>query len=1195
MFSPVNPKPSFPELEKNLLNTWKEAKTFEKSVKQAKKDYIFYDGPPFATGLPHYGHILAGTIKDVVPRYFAMNGYKIERHWGWDCHGLPVENEVEKQLNLKSKTDIEAFGIGKFNEACRAVVLRYADEWKKTVERMGRWVDMENDYKTMSPEFMESIWWVFKSLWQKGLIYEGHKVVPYCPRCATPLSNFETNQGYKEKQDPALTVKFELVNEPGTYLLAWTTTPWTLPSNLAVAVGPKITYATVRDKKTGEKLILALDRLPHYYKNPADYELIGEVLGSRLEGLKYKPLLPYYASKTEPRVFTVTTGNFVTLEDGTGLVHMAPFGEDDMNTLKSLGIAAVYPLDAECRFNHEVAEYQGKEAFEANPLIIKKLKDEGKVVRHETINHSYPHCWRCDTPLIYRPIATWFVNVESLKKGLLAANNKINWIPEHLKQGRFGKWLEGARDWAISRNRYWGTPLPIWRNPEDPQDLLVLGSISELNESSGQKVTDIHKHIVDDIKLNFKTDIVFVRHGETDWNKTHRIQGTTDNPLNETGVKQAHEAAEKLKGEKFDLIVSSPLKRARQTADILAKGLKLKVTEEENLKERSFGEWEGKHVKEDLGFSPDEPAAFRLSTPPGGESLPQVALRLYPVLRKYSGKRILVVAHRNVFFAIEKICQKVSFEEAVKHPARNATPHPLTFTASYQRVPEVLDCWFESGSMPYAQLHYPFENKAKFEKNFPAKFIAEGLDQTRGWFYTLHVLANALFKKPAFQNVIVNGIVLAEDGQKMSKRLKNYPDPNRILETYGADALRFYLMNSPVVKADDLRFSEKGVADVIRSVLLPLWNAYSFLVTYANVDHWKPSKKPKKSTNKLDRWILQELNKLIVQERSFMEAYDLQKASNALYEFIDNLTNWYIRRSRRRFWKSEDDADKAMAYETLHQTLVTLCQVLAPFMPFVSEEIYRNLTGEESVHLSAYPKAAKAKTDVVLESEMRLAKAVVSLGLAARAAKKIKVRQPLQKAQVALGETDPKILQGQTETIMEELNVKEVEFLKDVSSIASVIARPNSKLLGPKYGPQMQEILREAKAGKFEKLSNGNVRILNIELLPSEIEIAYEPKEGFDVQAGQGVLVALDTTVTPELAMEGEARDVIRQLQELRKAAGYTVSDRIRIALINASPELLERFGELIKKETLATAIESDLELPDQAAPLDHMVLKVKR
>lgn len=1215
MFSPVDPKQSFPQMEEKLLSYWKENQTFEKSVEKPAgeedpKDYVFYDGPPFATGLPHYGHLLAGTLKDVVPRYWTMQGYRIERKWGWDCHGLPVENIVEKELNLGSKTDIEEYGVDKFNEACRAVVLRYAEEWKATVNRMGRWVDMENDYKTMNPEFMESIWWVFKQLWDKDYIYEGNKVVPYCPRCATPLSNFETNQGYKDKQDPAVTAKFELTDEPGTYLLAWTTTPWTLPSNLALAVGPQLTYTKIKDK-SGEHYIIALDRIPNYYKNPEDYEVVNEFLGKTLEGKKYSPPLPYFTDKSDEKVFTVKTGNFVTLESGTGIVHMAPYGEDDMAVIKSLDIKLVDPLDAEARFMSPVDDFKGMNVFEANPLIIKKLKEEGKLVRHETYQHSYPHCWRCDTPLIYRPISTWFVKVEQMKEKLLKNNQQINWIPDHIQEGRFGKWLEGARDWAISRNRYWGTPLPIWKSASG--EIKVVGSIEELQQLTGKKVDDLHKHKIDDLTIpckNPKTvEITHVRHGETDWNKEGKVQGLTDNPLNQTGINQAKELAKKLNPQDYDLIITSPLKRAQETAEILNETLGLELIVEKNLIERNFGNREGKRAANKTASSEKELAQLRLSTKNGEESWESVGKRVREVYSNYLGKRILVVGHGGTQIITRYLCNEMDLSQAMVGEMKNAHPYSFTYTDELRRIPEVLDCWFESGSMPYAQLHYPFENKEKFENNFPAQFIAEGLDQTRGWFYTLHVLANALFEKPAFKNCIVNGIILAEDGQKMSKRLRNYPDPNKILNDYGADALRFYLMNSQVVKADALRFSEKGVNDVVRNVILPIWNAYSFFVTYANIDKWENSGQQSavssQQKNKLDQWILGELDRLISDEVQHMKAYDLQKASNTIYQFVDDLTNWYIRRSRRRFWKSEDDGDKQEAYQTLHTVLVKLCQVIAPFMPFVSEEIYRNLTGEESVHLSHYPEAwirsegdKKAAHDLALE--MELTKTIVSLGLATRARTKIKVRQPLSEVQIALSlnvseMTAPRLLADQLETIKEELNVKEIEFMEKPGDLATVIAKPNAKLLGPKYGKEVQTIIQQAKAGNFEKQDDGSILVAGkYELSAEEMEIAYLGKEGADVQAEGGVLVALDTTLTPELEQEGLARDLVRQIQELRKAADYKVDDRIQVALVGADAELLEKFGEYIKTETLATSIEGDLVNADQEVEYEGVVVKVK-
>ncbi len=1196
MFKKVDPKQSFPKLEEGLLNYWEEAGIFQKSIDNRTEEYVFYDGPPFATGLPHYGHLLAGTLKDVVPRYFTMQGYKIERKWGWDCHGLPVENIVEKELDLNNKTDIERYGIAQFNEACRAVVLRYAEEWKKTVRRMGRWVDMENDYKTMNPEYMESIWWVFKSLWDKDLIYEGNKVVPYCPRCATPLSNFETNQGYADRQDPALTAKFELVDEPGTFLLAWTTTPWTLPSNLAIAVGPELTYAKVKDKE-GEIYIMALDRIPHYYKNPEDYEVVEQMLGKDMKGLKYKPLMPYYKDKKDENVFSVTNGDFVSLEDGTGLVHMAPFGEDDMAILKEYGVEPEYPLDAEARFNDDVKEFKGKDVFEANPLIIKKLKEENKIVRHETINHSYPHCWRCDTPLIYRPISTWFVKVEQMRDKLLKTNQDISWVPDHIQEGRFGKWLAGARDWAISRNRYWGAPLPIWRC--ECGEIKCIGSREELEKLTGEKVDDLHKHKIDHITIPcpkaVTTDMTFVRHGQTDYNKNHRWQGSTDNVLNETGIQQAKEAAEQLKDEKFDVIIASPLERAKQTAEIIAEKLGMEITFEKDLREQHYGEWEGAYAEDLMKKYNTDIDGLRLMTPPEGEPFDSVLKRVQGVYAKYRGKKILVVAHGHVYMATLCAAEGRTFEEIIDREHENAKPYKVDYKCMLRRIPEVLDCWFESGSMPYAQLHYPFENKEKFENNFPAEFIAEGLDQTRGWFYTLHVLANSLFDKPAFKNCIVNGIVLAEDGQKMSKRLKNYPDPNEILNNYGADALRFYLMSSPVVKADDMRFSEKGVSDVVRNFILPVWNAYSFFTTYANIDEWDPENRVE-SDNKLDRWILAELNKLIVQQTEHMNAYDLQKASNGMYEFVDSLTNWYIRRSRRRFWKSEDDQNKLMAYSTLYTVLTKLCQIIAPFTPFVSEEIYKNLTDEESVHLSDYPKPDDSLKDEKLMEEMFIAKTIVSLGLASRAKLKIKVRQPLQKVQVALAQQyDKSLLDDELDIIKEELNVKEVELIDKPGDLATVIAKPNAKLLGPKYGKEVQTIIQTAKSGDFERLDNGNIKVLDYELTPEEMEIAYIGKEGMDVETQAGILVALDTQITPELEMEGQARDLVRQIQELRKAADYKVDDRITVALIGADKALIETFGDYIKSETLATEILEEMEDGDEFTEIDDIIIKVKR
>ncbi|MDP6728957.1 MAG: isoleucine--tRNA ligase, partial [SAR324 cluster bacterium] len=781
----VSNKIQFPDLEREILQFWREEQIFQKSIDQRPEDrpFIFYDGPPFATGLPHYGHLLAGTIKDVIPRYKTMRNFKVERRFGWDTHGLPVEYEVEQDLKLNGAEDIREFGVGNFNEACRSIVLRYTSEWRETVDRMARWVDFENDYKTMDRDFMESVWWVFKQLWDKGLIYEGVKVVPYSWRVATPLSNFEANLNYKDTQDPSVTLRFRMLDAENTYILAWTTTPWTLPSNMALCAGPKLEYVRLCLKETGERYLLVASRVETYFEE-GSYEIEERMKGTELKGRRYEPLFDF-AQKNKPseNAWKIYNDDYVSDESGTGLVHLACFGEDDVRIFNREGIPIFDPVNEEGNFQEDMDFLSGLNVIEANRPISQKLKEKGLMFRQETIEHSYPFCWRTDTPLIYKPISTWFVNVESFRERMVEHNRKVHWVPGHIRDGRFGKWLENARDWAISRNRFWGTPLPVWKNEEG--ETLCFGSVEELEKASGSKVPDLHKQHVD--------ELVFEHQGKT-----------------------------------------------------------------------------------------------------------------------------------------------------------------------YHRVTEVLDCWFESGSMPYGQQHYPFENKELFEANFPANFICEGLDQTRGWFYTLVVIAQALFDKPAFHNCVVNGLILAEDGKKMSKRLKNYPDPTKMLDQYGADAIRLYMLNSPAVRGEDLRFSEKGLIETTRTLLLPLWNALAFLTTYARIDGWEPTPENLEISrnNPLDLWILSKLVGLIDEVRTQMDLYDLNRSVAPFVGFIDLLTNWYIRRSRRRFWKAGQGSDKLEAYATLFQVLRNLSRVIAPFVPFIADGIHRTLKlkgDPESVHLALFP------------------------------------------------------------------------------------------------------------------------------------------------------------------------------------------------------------------------------------------------
>lgn len=1009
----------FPEMEARVLETWKRERTFERSIeeKDPSATWAFYDGPPFATGLPHYGHLLPGTIKDVVPRYWAMRGRRIERRFGWDCHGLPVEFEMERTLGLNGRKDIEDYGVDRFNEACRGIVLRYTAEWRAIVERLGRWVDFDHDYKTMSPEFMESVWAVFKALWDRGLIYEDKKVLPYSTRITTPLSNFEANLNYQEVQDPAITVKMAVKGESDRFLLIWTTTPWTLAANLAIAAHPDFQYAEIRERESGERYIVLEKLLGGLYKKQGSdaYEILARFRGAELAGLAYEPLIPAFAGRIPAGAFRVYLAEFVTDDTGTGLVHIAPgFGEDDFQLGRAHGLDPLDHLDDEGMVTAAVPSLQGLYFKDADKEVIRSLKERGLLFRQETYAHSYPFCYRSDTPLIYRAISTWFVRVTAIKDELIANNQEIHWVPEHLRDGRFGKWLENVRDWAISRNRFWGNPLPIWRNEETGESICV-GSRAELETLTGVAVTDLHKHFLD------------------------------------------------------PLVIRSP------------------------------------HTGDEL-----------------------------------------------------------------------------------RRIPHVLDCWFESGSMPYAQHHYPFAlGEEEFSRRFPAEFIAEGLDQTRGWFYTLLVLSTALGKGPAFRNVVVNGIVLAEDGRKMSKRLKNYPDASEVFDQFGADTLRIYLLQSGAVRGEDLRFSSEGLKEMTRKVLIPFWNAYSFFATYASVDGWDPATAyTERRSHELDRWITTKLETLKTQVHEEMEQYHLSRTVPPLLEFIDYLTNWYIRRSRRRFWKSEDDGDKQEAYSTLYTVLVELCKLAAPFIPFLSEEIYGRLrlghplAARDSVHLENYPEPRMRRPeDLALEYAMDLTRTVVDLGRELREKVKIKNRQPLARLYVGtVHPDDAVVLAPLFGIVQEELNVKAVEF-HPFSEMAHWSVKPNFKLLGKELGPRMKEFQAGAQAltdlEVFALLEGGTVKVCGEDRRAEAFSIELQPNAAFHhpCHASGAIVVALDTDLSAELRQEGASRELINRIQRLRKDSGLDVSDRIRIHVV-APDELREaftRYQVLIETETLAS------------------------
>ena len=1012
---PVVGSPDFPEVERRVLARWKADDSFKSSIEMRPPDteYVFYDGPPFANGLPHHGHLLSGYVKDVVPRYQTMRGHRVDRRFGWDCHGLPAEMEAERELGVSGRAAIVEYGIDRFNAYCRESVLRYTREWEETVTRQARWVDFENDYKTMDLPYMESVMWAFKQLHEKGLIYEAFRVMPYSWGAETPLSNFEIrlDDATRPRQDPAITVAFDLVpadGDPGPMkVLAWTTTPWTLPSNLALAVGPDIDYAVLEED--GTYYVIGAAVVDAYEAQLAAADSHGTVKGSELVGRHYRPLFPYFEDRKD--AFRVVAADFVDTSEGTGVVHMAPgFGEEDQVTGEANGIpiGRVVPVDDQGRFTDDVIEWAGENVFDANPSIIRWLKTRDRIVRHDTYEHNYPHCWRTDTPIIYKAISSWYVEVTAIRDRLVELNQEINWVPDHVRDGRFGMWLEGARDWSISRNRFWGTPIPVWRSddPDHPR-VDVYGSLDEIEADFGVRPDDLHRPYIDEL--------------------------TRPNP--------------------------------------------------------------------------DDP----------------------------SGK------------------------------------------STMRRVPEVLDCWFESGSMPFAQVHYPFENAEWFAEHFPADFIVEYINQTRGWFYTLHVLAGALFDKPAFQNVICHGILAADDGAKLSKKLRNYTEPTEIFETQGSDAFRWYLMASNALRGGDLRVSDQGIDDVTRQVMLPIWNAYSFFTLYANVENHRARIRTD-SSHVLDRYLLAKTRALIDVTTDRMDVYDLPGATSAIQGFIDALNNWYIRRSRDRFWGTGDSGVDEHAFDTLYTALTIFCRVAAPFLPMVMEEIYGGLTGGESVHLTEWPDpdAEGLPDDPALVARMDRLRDVASTALRLREDAALRVRLPLASATVAgAGAED---LAPLVDILRDEINVKQIELTDAIEGHATLVLRPDGTVLGPKLGKDVQAVFAAARSGDWQHGDDGGVLVAGHALEPGEFDLSLQAADGVTAAGlrSNDAVVVLDTELTPELESEGLARDVVRLVQNARKDDDLVVTDRIELTVQTASEAVrsaIEAWRDYVSEQVLAESV----------------------
>ncbi|MBV9521081.1 MAG: isoleucine--tRNA ligase [Hyphomicrobiales bacterium] len=1026
IYPPAEQNPSFSAIEKEILERWRRDRIFEASVANRPRvvngksnEFVFYDGPPFANGLPHYGHLVTGFVKDLVPRYQTMRGRHVERRFGWDCHGLPAELEVEKETGVSGRNAILEWGIANFNAACRTSVQRFTKEWEWYVTREARWVSFENDYKTMDLSYMESVMWAFKTLFDKGLIYEGYRVVPYSWAVQTPLSNFETrlDNSYRERDDPALTVAFTLKPATRGYsgyrgagkLLAWTTTPWTLPSNMALAVHPKLDYAVM--EKDGERLILAQATLERYERELKDYKQVETVQGADLTSRIYEPLFPYFKTY-ESQAFRVRPADFVGVEDGTGVVHIAPgFGEEDMELARADGIPIVVPVDVAGRFTSEVRDYEGLNVIhEANPKIIKDLKAKGAmpkgvVLRHEQYRHNYPHCWRTDEPLIYKAVNSWYLKVTAFRERMVELNQGIDWVPSHIRDGLFGNWLANARDWNISRDRFWGAPIPVWVSDDPTYPRVdVYGSLDEIERDFGIRPLDLHRPMIDEL--------------------------TRPNPDDPTGK------------------------------------------------------------------------------------------------------------------------------------------------STMRRVPEVLDCWFESGSMPFAQLHYPFENKERFDANFPGDFIVEYVAQTRGWFYTLMVLSTALFDRAPFKNCICHGVVLGDDHQKMSKRLKNYPDPTEVFENFGADALRWYMLSSPVMSGGDIAVSRADIGKAMRQAILPIWNAYYFFTLYANIDGVK-AKARTDQKGVLDRYILAKTREMIAAVQDRLDHYDLPGAYAAVPPFIEALNNWYIRRSRQRFWAEGISGDKQDAFDTLFTALSLTCRAMAPLLPFITERIFVALTGEPSVHLADWPDVDALPEEAKLVRQMDLAREVSSATLALREARRLRVRLPLRNLTVAHPEAT--ILAPFKDIIAEEVNVKEVALSDEPSAHGTRELKVNPRI-GAKIGAKIKEVLPAAKEGRWVEREDGRIEVAGIVLDKSDFEMRLMTRDGVaaePIARGQG-LVVLDTTVDPLLQEEGRARDFVRLVQNARKDAGLAVTDRIALTakLDGALGDAVKHHADYVMGETLSVGLD---------------------